>query len=124
MTDALISAHATSPAVRARCHHVCDAITTAAPLPVQLPRLRTRVRVGSGSGGAGSAGSVDATSSEVVDDETVDDETVDDGTVGATAMGSGSGGAAPPRPSWLTPAKVPAPTTPTTTAATYFAPVA
>src|SRR5688572_6832572 len=127
MTDAQISAHAMSPAVRARCHHVCEAITTAATSACQLPRLRTRARWGTVSGGAGRAGAVDSTSAEGVDGRVVVTSSVVDGGAAALVVGAstpGSGADAPPRPSWLTPAKVPAPTTPTTSAATYLAPVA
>jgi len=105
MTDALINAHATRPPVRARCHHVCAAITApSCPVP-QLPWLRTRRR-GAASGTVGSGAGVDVAA------------------VGDTVeLTTGTVSTAPltPRPSWLTPTNVPAPTTATTSAATYFA---
>lgn len=131
-TEAVINAHATRPAVRARCHHVCEASTVA----VQLPPLRTRERRGAVSGGAGSAADVAVVESIEADTaaagfevDALDDEAVE----GETGVGPLDGGASTvvsvsigstPRPSWLTPANTPAPTAPSSTVVTSFAPAA
>jgi len=107
MTDALINAHATRPLVRARCHHVCAAITAPSCPVRQLPWLRTRRR-GDASGTVGSGADAN-----VATDAGAVDVTTGSGTVSTAPLA--------PRPSWLTPTNVAAPTTATTSAATYFA---